>query len=132
MTYTAFRLEPGADLRCTLERYARERAVSAAFVVSAVGSLSRATLRYAGAETATIIERPLEIVALSGTLSREGCHLHCAVSDALGKVTGGHVLAGCVVRTTLEVVLGEAPAYRFSRELDPETGYRELVVKRAE
>ena len=27
------------------------------------------------------------------------------MADALGRVSGGHVMAGCVVRTTAEIVL---------------------------
>ncbi len=132
MTYAALRLRPGEDVLEVLVRHVMSRNVSAAFVVSAAGSLARATLRYAGAEMATIIERPLEIVALSGTLSQQGCHLHCAVSDAFGSVTGGHVLRGCIVGATLELVLGETQEFRFSRELDPATGHRELVIKPAD
>ena len=132
MTYAALRLRPGEDVLEVLVRHVMNRNVSAAFVVSAAGSLARATLRYAGAEMATIIERPLEIVALSGTLSQQGCHLHCAVSDAFGSVAGGHVLRGCIVGATLELVLGETQEFRFSRELDPATGHRELVIKPAD
>ena len=41
----------------------------------------------------------LELLALSGTLSVDGPHLHGSVADALGRVNGGHVMNGCVVRT---------------------------------
>jgi predicted DNA-binding protein with PD1-like motif len=33
------------------------------------------------------------------------------------------------VRTTAEVLVGLLPDLRFTREEDPATGYRELVVK---
>ncbi|MBL9059102.1 MAG: DUF296 domain-containing protein, partial [Mangrovicoccus sp.] len=69
---------------------------------------------------------PLEIVALSGTLSRDGVHLHLAVADATGAMTGGHLLAGSLVRTTAELVLALAAEVVFHRPLDPATGYPEL------
>jgi hypothetical protein len=47
-------------------------------LISAVGSLSLAQLRLAGATQATSIHGELEIVSLSGTLSPDGAHLHIA------------------------------------------------------
>jgi predicted DNA-binding protein with PD1-like motif len=50
-----------------------------------------------------------EIVSLTGTLS-VGCHhLHVAIADSTGAVFGGHLLPGCVVRTTAEIVLVRCP-----------------------
>jgi len=130
MDIEVLRMKPGQDLRETLESFTRDREISAAFVVSAVGSLRRAELRYAGRAGATVYEGDLEIVALSGTLARDGCHLHAALADGNGAVFGGHVLPGCIVPTTGELVIGVSGKHRFSREFDPETGFRELVVRR--
>jgi len=130
MEIEVLRLRPGTDLRGSIEEFAAARTLAAGFIVSAVGSLSRASLRYAGKNEAALIVRPLEIVSLSGTLSPQGCHLHASVSDDAGNVLGGHVLEGCVVRTTAEIVVGIPADLRFSREIDPETGYRELVVQK--
>ena len=58
-------------------------------------------------------------------------HLHAAVADADGRVTGGHVAAGCVVRTTAEVLVVLLPAWHFERAPDATTGYDELVVRAA-
>ena len=38
-------------------------------------------------------------------------------------------VAGSVVRTTAEVVIGEAVDLRFAREPDPATGFLELVPR---
>jgi predicted DNA-binding protein with PD1-like motif len=51
-----------------------------------------------------------------------------SVADADGRVSGGHVGPGCMVRTTAEVLVALLPAHRFSREHDPATGYQELRV----
>jgi hypothetical protein len=51
-------------------------------LISAVGSLSLAQLRLAGATQATSIHGELEIVSLSGTLSPDGAHLHIAVAGS--------------------------------------------------
>ena len=41
---------------------------------------------------------------------------------------GGHLCASSLVRTTAELVIGQLPEWRFSRELDPATGYPELRI----
>lgn len=38
----------------------------------------------------------------------------------------GHLREGCVVSTTVEIVILELEDYTFYRELDLETGFREL------
>ncbi|MCW5622368.1 MAG: DNA-binding protein [Burkholderiales bacterium] len=128
MDIHAIRLKPGEDLRLALERLTMERAWKAAFIVSAVGSLDRACLRFAGRDEEALIEGELELVALSGTLCANGVHLHAAVADRTGVVTGGHLLPGCRVRTTAELVIGSAPELSFRRELDAQTGHHELAV----
>jgi predicted DNA-binding protein with PD1-like motif len=97
-------------------------------VISAVGSLSLAQLRLAGATEARAIHGELEILSLSGTLSPDGAHLHIAIADSSGTVIGGHLCAGSLVRTTGELVIGLLPEWRFRRELDPATGYVELRI----
>ena len=122
------RLPPGADLRAALEQLSRERGV-AAFVVCGIGSLGDARLRWAGAATETAIRGPCEIVSLSGSLTQDGAHLHMAVADAQGRVRGGHVSDGNVVRTTAELLLAWLPGWNLGREFDPRTGYAELLLR---
>ena len=127
--FLALRLGPGADLRGGLEAAFADADARAGFVASCVGSLSVARLRYAGRDVASVTTADLEVVSLSGTLSPDGVHLHASVSDANGRMIGGHVLPGCIVRTTAEVVLGLTDAVAFSRPVDPATGYAELSIK---
>ena len=122
----ALRLLPGEDVRAELERWAREQGIEAAAVTSAVGSLSVGVLRYGGQSAGTRTEGDLEVCALSGTLSRHGLHLHLAFADGAGEMRGGHLLAGCLVRTTLELVIQEIGGVRFMRRKDERTGYDEL------
>ena len=126
------RLHPGADLRRALEQGAATQLAGSAFVVAGIGSLVDARLRYAGADTETVIAGPIEILTLSGTVSPSGVHLHMSVSDASGQVHGGHVGYGNVVRTTAEVLLAPLDDWALSREHDPATGFLELVVRRRE
>lgn len=127
--FCVLRLRPGDDLRGSLEDWTRANGVAAAFVAAAVGSLAVAQLRFAGRDAATRIDGPLELALLSGTLSPDGAHLHASVADADGRMSGGHVLPGCTIRTTAEIVVGVLPDLAFARGHDPETGYRELVIR---
>jgi predicted DNA-binding protein with PD1-like motif len=128
MKVVPLRLTPGADLRLALEVWMAEQQEQAGCLISAVGSLSLAQLRLAGATEATVIRGELEILSLSGTLSPEGAHLHITVAGSSGTVIGGHLCAGSLVRTTAELVICLLPEWQFRRELDPATGYAELRI----
>ena len=129
MKVVPLRLQPGDDLRQALETWMGEQEEQAGCVISAIGSLSVAELRFAGAAAATTIRGDLEILSLSGTLSADGAHLHIAVADSKGAVIGGHLCPGSLVRTTAELVIGLLPEWQFRRERDPATGYAELAIK---
>ena len=129
MRTIALRLGPGADLKAELLALAAREGVPAGWVLTCVGSLSHARLRLAGGAEHGTWQGPFEIVALTGTLSQDGSHLHLAVADHQGRTVGGHLAEGCTVRTTAEVVLGVDDRLLFAREHDPATGYDELVVR---
>ena len=122
------RLHPGDDLRAAVVAALRANGHEAGFVVQGIGSLDVAQLRYAGRPHATELRGDLEILTLSGSISADGAHLHMSVSDAQGRVLGGHVGPGCVVRTTAELLLALLPGQRFTREHDLRTGYPELAI----
>lgn len=129
MRTIAVRLRPGADLKAELLALAARERVRAGWVLTCVGSLSRARLRLAGGTEHATWQGPFEIVALTGTLSQDGSHLHLAVADHQGRTLGGHLAEGCIVRTTAEVVVAADDRLLFGREHDPATGYDELVVR---
>jgi predicted DNA-binding protein with PD1-like motif len=122
------RLLPGDDLREALLTFLRNSPYRAAFVAAGIGSLSRIALRRAGSAHAESREAVYELLTLSGTLAVDGAHLHATVADALGAVSGGHVGTGCIVRTTMEVLVLALPDMVFARVADPATGFRELAI----
>lgn len=130
------RLRPGCDLRRALEDTLAAQGVQAGFVLSGMGSLRPTVLRLAGAEQTLQLDEDVELLTLAGSLGRGPAgghsHLHASVSLPEGRVLGGHVGYGCVVRTTAEVLLALLPAWQFTREADPATGWAELVVRRNE
>ncbi|MBD0267145.1 MAG: DNA-binding protein [Cyanobacteria bacterium Co-bin8] len=125
----ALRLVPGQDLKQALGELAQAHEIQAGIILTAVGSLRQAALRFAGQSEATVLLGPFELVSLVGTLSVEGLHLHGAIADAQGHTLGGHIMEGCLIYTTAEIVVGEVSQTAFRRQVDACTGYRELVIE---
>ena len=130
MEFRPIRLSPGADLRRALEEAVGSHSTASAFVLAGIGSLTEASLRYADEATEARLAEPLEILSLSGSLSPSGAHLHMSVSDASGRVYGGHLGYGSTVRTTAEVLVAPLPDWSLTREQDASTGFKELVIRR--
>jgi predicted DNA-binding protein with PD1-like motif len=122
------RLTPGSDLRRALEIAIGAQGCTAAFVLAGIGSLSKTQLRLAGARTPIQLDDDIEVLSLSGSVSAAASHLHMSIADTKGRVLGGHVAYGCVVRTTAEVLVCLLPEWDFHRAPDAVTGYDELVI----
>jgi len=121
------RLEPGDDVKRALRGIVQREDLTAAWVMTCVGSLRRLALRLADLRTA---EGEFEIISAAGTLGPSGVHIHLAVADPQGTLLGGHLMAGCVVaeQGTVELVLGADDGWRFDRAPDPRTGFDELRI----
>ena len=131
MNLLPLRLHPGEDLRQALADAVAARGTASAFVISAIGSLIDCRLRFAGNPEETALSGPFEIISINGSITPSGVHLHMAVSDKHGRVHGGHVCHGNLVRTTVEAVLVLLPGWSLAREPDLATGYDELLVRKA-
>jgi len=129
MKLIPIRLQPGQDLKAALESWIEQEGGGSAWVVSGIGSLSGAQMRWAGRADPTALDGDLEIVTLQGSLCRDGAHLHATVADAQGSVLGGHLCEGSIVRTTAEVLIALLPQWQLERVPDPKTGYRELAIQ---
>ncbi len=121
------RLHRGDDLLLSIRTLCEREKIDAAVVLSAVGCVSRAVLRDAGGVNLRSVDEPCEIVSLNGTASRTRCHLHLALSREDLSTIGGHMMPGCIVNTTCELVLGVLEHMRFDVEQDVQTGYDELI-----
>ncbi len=139
----AIRLAPGADLLRSIREVAQAEGIRAAVIVSGVASLSRATLRNVlqkpdpfpitdAHRIYTSKEETLELLSLSGNIAeREGeivVHGHFVVSSGVerGLAYGGHLIEGCEVLSTGEVVIAEIVGLPVVRRIDPQTGAAEL------
>ena len=124
----ALRLHPGQDLKAELDKLAQSRNIEAGCIVTCAGSLTKAVLRYANQQKAVELTGHFEIVSLTGTLSKYGSHYHIAVADENGRTAGAHLLEGCKIYTTAEIVIGILDEVSFLRIEDTQTGYPELEI----
>lgn len=124
-----FRLRPGDDLLGSIRAYVDANHIQAAVLLSAVGSLTQASIRYANQPEAHIHTGHFEIVSITGTVEEGGEHIHLSVATGQGNLIGGHLMTGCIIYTTSEVTLGELEGVRFARETDTQgSGWDELKV----
>ncbi|HHU0691465.1 PPC domain-containing DNA-binding protein [Citrobacter sp. Marseille-Q3906] len=126
--FRALRLLPGQEVFAQLHAFVQQHQLQAAWIAGCTGSLTNIALRYAGREETTLVTGTWEVISLNGTLELTGEHLHLSVSDPQGAMLGGHMMAGCTVRTTLELVIGELTSLAFSRQPCVVSGYDELVI----
>ena len=123
------RLKPNQDIKLELLKYAQERNIKTASIVSAVGSVSSMKVRIADGKTIASDTYNREVLSLSGTLIIGKIHAHIGAISTRMDVFGGHLMEGCIVHTTMEITLldlsGDVQAERI---FDSETGYDELNV----
>ena len=98
-------------------------------MLTCVGSLRKAVLRFANQEASISLNGHYEIVSLTGVFSLHGGHYHIAIADGEGRCYGAHLMDGSEVYTTAEIVLARLDGFRFLRSFDPQTGYPEVDIQ---
>ena len=129
MVCHCIRLKRGEDLMESIKTVCREKNIRAGVVLSGVGCILKGQVRDASGVNIREITEHCEIVSLNGTVSRERCHIHIALSKEDMSTIGGHLCPGCIINTTCELVLGELPEISYGVEQDEETGYDELIFR---
>jgi len=120
------RLFEDEDLLEAITQTVEKGRVKAGFFVL-IGTLKKAKMGFfhQGRYQPIEMTEPLEIVSCVGNVSiKEGephVHAHIAVSNRKGEVFGGHVLPGCMIAATGELVLIEAVDVELQRKLDEKT-----------
>ena len=121
------RLHRGEDLLVAIRDLAVSENIEAAVVLSAVGCVSKLRVRDASGVTIQELNEDCEILSLNGTVSKNRIHLHIGCSKEDLSAIGGHLVEGCIINTTCELVLAELPGVTFGVEQDTTTGYDEIV-----
>lgn len=121
------RLEPGEDILKSIERIVAENKLLSGHL-SLIGAVSKVHLGYFDLEKMTYkdftIDKDLEVVSCVGNISRldDGyvIHAHIVASDETGKCYAGHLMEGCIVSVTIEIVITEFA--KMARARDERTG----------
>ena len=120
------RLFEGEELLETITSTALKNHINSGFFFL-IGTLKKAVLGFykEGKYIPKEIRGPLEIASCTGNISiKENdelvVHGHIVVTDIDCKAFGGHILEGCLVDATVELVLVEAESSSLRRRLDPE------------
>ncbi|RLI21731.1 DNA-binding protein [Candidatus Bathyarchaeota archaeon] len=119
-----FRIFEDEDLLEAIKRRTRESKIHTGYLFL-IGSLKEASLGFyeKGEYKRITIKEPLEIASCMGNISlREDgelvIHAHMVVSDKKGNAYGGHLLDGCKVAATAELILIEAYGIELKRKLE--------------
>lgn len=126
------RLRRGDDLLVQLQNIAQKEQLQLAVILSAVGCVTKARVRDASGVHIRTVDELCEIVSVTGTVSAARCHVHVSFSKEDLSTVGGHLVEGCLINTTCELVLLEVDGWRCGAEQDAETGYDEIVFERDE
>lgn len=125
------RLKRGDDLLLKIEEIAAENNIECGAVISAVGCVSRAKVRDAsGVDIQSLVE-DMEIISLNGTVSKVRTHLHISFSKKDLSVVGGHLVEGCIINTTCELIIAKIKGYQIQTMFDEQTGYDELMFEKS-
>lgn len=119
MRYLRTSLSPGTDLYLHLEAISRKEPASG-FILGIIGNLSNAAFQCPEKKSATLLEGPLEILNMNGTISPIGVHLHLCISDKDCRVWGGHLEKGSIVLKGVDILIGlleEGESKDFSQKL---------------
>lgn len=129
------RFSEGEDLLKSIAYVARQTSVDSGFFF-VIGTLRSAVLGYYKEGRYSPIEKAgtLEIASCMGNVSVKDdgelvVHGHVVVSDESGAAYGGHVLQGCLVDATAELVLVKVESGTLKRTLNRKKNLHLLNLK---
>lgn len=118
------RLGENEDLLNAIKERAEQNEIRAGFFFL-IGTIKRGVVGFykLGEYKRIMIAGPLEIVSCLGNLSMRDdgelvVHAHIGIADEEGKMFGGHLLPGCLIDATGELVLVETPEAKLRRALE--------------
>lgn len=130
------RLVPGEDILESLESLTLEQEIEGA-QISFIGAIAGATLGYFDLNSRTYksfsLMEDLEVTSGIGNISRleDGTpivHAHIVVADESGKSFSGHLMKGCIVSVTIEILINVLEQ-RLLRTKDTRSGLNLLNLR---
>jgi len=122
-----FRILEGEDLAGAVRKRVEESGIRAGVFIL-IGSLKSAMLGYyrEGEYKSIQLDGPLEIASCMGNIAVDekgeiAVHAHLVVSNDKGEAFGGHLMKGCYVGATAELVIIEGVNVNLQRAFDEKT-----------
>ena len=118
-------IAPGEMLLETVEKAIRENDVQNGAVVSGIGTLKTCQLHYIKdtefppTDVFHTLEKPLELLSVSGIIADGVPHLHVVVSCGEDEVFAGHLEPNSEVLYLAEIAIQKFNPLRLTRELEP-------------
>jgi len=120
-------LQENNDVADSIKKKATESGVKAG-IFMLIGALKRAELGCykEGEYVITRFDGPLEVASCMGNIAVDEkgetiVHAHIVVSNENGQAYGGHLMGGCLVGPTAELVVLEAAGVELQRTYDEKT-----------
>jgi predicted DNA-binding protein with PD1-like motif len=128
------RMVPGDDVLKTIEAVANKHGVRSG-QLNLIGAIAGAKLGYFDVKKKEYkhfsVDEDLEVVSCMGNISTHDdslvVHAHIILADEEGRCHGGHLLPGCTVSVTIELVIIETES-ELKRARDDETGLNLLKL----
>lgn len=131
----AARLRPGTDVFQGIIDVCKHYELKNGIIMSALGSWKKVKFcnptnlptGKIGYGEPTVLEGNYALVGLSGMICHDTDgnilpHVHLTISDKQGNVYGGHMLSGCEVLFTTDILFGEFAGIVMGRRFDEELG----------
>ena len=133
----AFRLPPGTDVLDGITEVCKKHNIKNGIIMSALGSWRKAAFcnpvttadGKPGYSEPTVLNGNgfLELISMSGMICHdtEGNilpHIHITLTDERGNAFGGHLISGCEVLLTTDIVIGILDDIIMGRRFDEEAG----------
>lgn len=117
-------IQPGELLLESIMQAIEKHDIHDGIVLSGIGTLKKCNLHYINhvdfppSDTIYHLEKPLELVSVSGIIASKEPHLHAVVSCKDAEVYGGHLEKGCEVAYLAEISILKANFLHMKRHLD--------------
>jgi hypothetical protein len=128
------RLQEGDDVADSIKKNAEDSGVKAG-IFMLIGALKRAEFGCykKGEYLTTRLDGPLEVASCMGNIAIDEkgetiVHAHIVVSNDKGKAYGGHLMKGCLVGPTAELVVIEAADVYLQKRYDEKTKLKLLML----
>ena len=131
----AMRMPPGTDVFAGVIEMCEKYNIKDGVIISALGSWSKVTFcnpidlpnGKKGYGDPIVFEGNYELTGLSGIICHEkdgkiSPHVHLTISDEQGNGYGGHLMPGCIVLLTTDIVIGSFSGIDMGRGFDEKLG----------